>query len=123
MISAESQFDYSGTYDIFTKDNSANEACTNNGSGGFLVMSRTPDPLQFVLTYPGFSMDMSYQGNGILQGTVSGTYDEDDGTTTETWNISVDSKGNMTGSSTWQYSQSDPPFSCTGTTSLEGNIR
>lgn len=82
-----------------------------------------------------FTVSISQNGNALsvdiggtsftgtlngTQATWSGSYDEDDGTTTETYTVTfANSNTTMTGSSTWTWS--DGVQSCSGTSTFSGD--
>lgn len=61
-------------------------------------------------------------GSSSIVAGGSRTFEEDDGVTSESYSITIDYKGNVTGSTGWSWKRNDGNLECTGSSAIVGFI-
>jgi len=115
-------FEYSGFYSVLINAQSSDPDC-RDVSQILISVTRVPSsPFDYIAQFGPFAMAMQYTGQGRIEGSISGSYPEDGGTTSSNVSLSIDAQGSLSGNSVWSWTAGGGSYSCSGTSSLSGSI-
>ncbi|WP_460478032.1 hypothetical protein [Bowmanella dokdonensis] len=119
-FTVKSVLNYAGAYQVETVESSSEEGC-----------ARDPYTLTYSLTkvnYKEYSLMLGDHkatftaGGSSISTSGTRTFEEDEGITTESYSISVNYHGEVTGGSSWNWTSEDGVNKCAGSSSFSGVI-
>lgn len=119
-FSVNAIINYAGGYQVEVVESTSVEECQRDPRTSTYALAKTDYETYTLAMSDTHTATFRSSGSSI---TASGShiFAEDEGITNESYNISINYKGEVSGSTTWSWKRDDNGLSCSGTTSINGN--
>jgi hypothetical protein len=114
----ESVPEFAGTYSITSVD----MGCDEDGytENGVIALTQSSNPDKYHVDWGGNDIVFVRSGDSLKAESQSASYREDDGTTSETFNLLISPDLSLSGSSTWTWTSTDGTDTCSGGATFTG---